>query len=232
MTPRRLVLLLAAVLVATPRTHAGKIDGYDAKTIETALEGRKIVVQTGCLEEPRLNEGIAPIYAKHYPGVSEDDSAFRSRVTKAFYAGLAKKAGSRIEFDSTACRTGAKSKMVADLDGHSAMIDGSRVVGTKAYLALGMFLFESPSYWEQELARSSSPMMNSVTGANVMSIGARMSFGIYDTQERLLVYFGTAKAAAIDDLILIKIISPEHWEQSAAKLGEKIGAKIAKLPGK
>lgn len=227
MTSRRFIPLFASLLLVAPG-HAGKIDGYDSKTIETALEGRKIVVQVGCLEEPRLNEGIMNIFEKHYPGRSEDDSTFRAAVTKAFFAGLAKKAGARIEFDSLACRTGSTSKVVADLDGHNAMLDGSRISGSKAYLALGFFLYESPSSWERHVF--DDPKYP--TGAHDQSIGARMSYGIYDTQERLLVYYATEKVTAVDDLILIKFITPEHWERAATRLGEKIGAKIAKLPGK
>lgn len=224
----RFLTLLALAGLLPVASFARTIDGYDADAIKTALKGKKIVIQNGCLEEPRLRDDIAKTYASHFPGIPEDDSAFRSKVTKAFYEGLAKKARDRIEFDSTACRTGAKSKMVTDIDGHSAMLDGGRINGSKAYLALGIFHFESPSYVEQELARRTSDGM----GTTPFAIYARIPFGIYDTQERLLVYYGDVKAAAVDDYIVIKLVTREHWEASARKLGEQIGAIIAKLPGK
>lgn len=229
---RRFLTLLAVAGLLPIASFAGTIDGYDADAIKTALKGKKIVVQSGCLEEPRQNEAIAKLFEDEFSGISEDDSAFRRTVTKAFLEGLAKKAGKRIEFDTTACRTGAKSKMVADLDGHDAMVDGSRIVGTKAYLALGIFLYESPSFWEQEFARKAPIGVALAAGAQELSVGARLSFGIYDPQERLLVYYGSAKAAAMDGYSVMGIVKPEHWEIAARKLGEKIGATIAGLPGR
>jgi len=222
-----MVALLASVVMA------GSIDGYDAKTIEVALKGRKIVVPAGCLEEPRLNEGIGKIFAEQFPGVAEDDSGFRARVTKSFFAGLVKTGGSRIELDSQACRTGPRSKLVADLDGHSAMLDGGRIAAGKAQLALGIFQYESPEEWEKDLTTrpSATPWMGS-QGRDKRAIGARVSYGVYDPQERLLVYYGTEKVQAIDDLIVVKVITPEHWEKAAFRVGEKIGSRLSKLPGK
>lgn len=222
-----MVVLLVSVVVA------GSIDGYDAKTIEVALKGRKIVVPAGCLEEPRLNEGIGKIFAEQFPGVAEDDSGFRARVTKSFLEGLVKAGGARVELDSQACRTGPRSKLVADLDGHSAMLDGGRIVSGKAHLALGIFQYESPEEWEENLtSMSSTKPWQKKLGSDRRGIGARVSYGVYDPQERLLVYYGTEKVQAIDDLIVVKLITPEHWEKAAFRVGEKIGARLAKLPGK
>lgn len=217
-------VLLAVVAVC----RAKSFDGYDAAVIEKALEGRKIVVPTGCPEEPRLDEGIAHVFAKNFPGITDEDSMFRARITAAFRAGLAKTAGGRIEFDSASCRTGSKSKLVADEEGHSAMVDGGHLVGSKAHLALGFLLYESPAAWEKYVANPNTPP----TGTSTESVGARVSFGVYDPQERLLVYYGTEKATAADDYLVLRVIGPEHWEKAAFALGSKIGKILAKLPGK
>lgn len=227
------LVALAMVVCLTSAASAGSINGYDTKTIEVALKGKKIVVPAGCLEEPRLNEGIGKIYAYQFPDTPEDDSGFRVRVTKSFLAGLIKAGGSRIELDSQACRTGPRSKLVADLDGHSAMLDGGRINGGKAYLALGIFLYESPDEWEKHLTTNPSAFpLGGSFGKDNRAIGARLSYGVYDPQERVLVYYDTEKVRAIDELIVVKIITPEHWEKAAFKVGEKIGSRLAKLPGK
>jgi hypothetical protein len=228
MSPSLRFILFALVLGIHRGALAGSMNGYDTKTIEAALKGKKIVVPGGCPEEPRLNEGIGKLFAYHFPGVPEDDSGFRARVTKSFLAGLAKTGGSRIEIDSQACRTGPRSKLVTDIDGHSAMLDGGRISNTKAYLALGMFLYESPEEWEKYVTLSP----REGPGQDNRAIGVRLSYGVYDTQERLLVYYDTEKVRAVDDLLVIKIITPEHWEKAAFKVGEKIGSRLSKLPGK
>lgn len=229
MIPGR-VSRMSLVLLLSSSAFAGSVDGYDAKILESVLKGRKIVVAAGCPEEPRLNEGITNVFEKNFGGVPEDDSAFRAKVTSAFLAGLAKTGGSRLEFDSTACRMGASSKVVEDVDGHSAMIDGRRASAGKAYLALGFFHYESPEEWEKFLDRPGKL----VPGPGLQKVGARLSFGIYDPQERLLVYHNTARTTASDDIPLLKVrlLGPEHWEESARRLGEKIGKVLAKLPGK
>lgn len=219
---------LSLIFLMVSSGFAGSIDGYDSKTIADVLKGRKIVVAAGCPEEPRLDEDITNVFEKNFGGVPEDDSAFRAKVTAAFVAGLAKTGGARLEFDSTACRTGPSSKMVQDLEGRSAMIDGRRSAGGRAYLALGIFLFESPASWEKHLADPMKPL----DGARLQTVGARVSYGVYDPGERILVYHGTERATASDDFLVVRIIGPEHWEQAARELGEKIGRKLAKLPGK
>ncbi|MCB9495503.1 MAG: hypothetical protein H6686_01265 [Fibrobacteria bacterium] len=225
-----LVLAILALLASSPsRSLAGKIRGYDKQTIATVLTGKQIVVPAGCPEEPRLDETDGKIFARHFPGVSEEDSAFRGRVTRSFRAGLAKAAGKRLVFDSLACRTGDASKLVTDLGGKAAMLDGSRVTTDGVYLALGIFHFEGPTATE-EMANSAKPAL--MGGQRDHSLGARLDFGIYDPLERILVYHDSKKVAAADNYLVVEEITPENWEDAAFKLGTEIGKVLMKLPGK
>ena len=221
MRPRPLLAILAA---AAAPVLCGSYRGFDAEAIARLVEGRRLVLQCGCPETPRLDQGSAPVYAMQTGGASESDTAFRARVTRAFLDGLARASMGRVAFDSSACRTGPASRLIAGPRGHALLVDSSRLHDGDPILALGLFQFRRAIQTERGRASLA------IAPGGDPGLVASMPFGIYDPATRDFVYADHEEANGVAPNATV--LRPEIWENAARRLGEEIGEDLARLPGR